>query len=93
MYNCESSLDAPACETMKDIARLLMYAVGSLGVIYLLIVLGSRESISGYTLLPLALLLVVIVPAAIGVAAARRERMRREAGRGGRLKGRDAGAP
>jgi ABC-type proline/glycine betaine transport system permease subunit len=91
IYNGPSSLDAAASDSMKDVVRLLIYAAGSVGIIYILVVLGRQESVSGYTLLPLAVLLVVVVPVAIGIAAARRERMRREAAHNERR--RDAGTP
>ena len=75
---------------MKDLARFALYGVGSLSVILLLIGLAN-DSISGYTLLPLALVLIVAVPVAVGIAMARRERSRREIESGKRLNGPDAG--
>jgi ABC-type proline/glycine betaine transport system permease subunit len=67
---------------MKDIVRFALYAAGSLTVILLLIRL-AKESVSGYTLLPLALVLIIVVPVVVGIAAARRERLRRDVGNGG----------
>jgi hypothetical protein len=76
---------------MKEVTRLLIYTVGSLAVIWLLIELAGRDHLSGYALLPLALVLVVIAPIAAGIAMARRERTRRAAE--GTDHGRDAGKP
>jgi hypothetical protein len=61
---------------MREFARLLIYATVGLGMIWLLIELAGREQVSGYALLPLALVLVVVVPLVLGIVMARRERMR-----------------
>jgi hypothetical protein len=78
---------------MKDVARLLIYGTVSLAVIWLLVELAGREAVSGYELLPLALLLVVVVPLVLGVVMARRERARSASAGGERPKGQDAGKP
>ncbi len=63
---------------MKELARMMVYTIGAVSVIFIMIWLTRQEGLSGNFMVSVAVLLIIIIPITLGVIMARRERQQRE---------------
>jgi ABC-type proline/glycine betaine transport system permease subunit len=63
---------------MKDLLRLLVYGGGAAAVIGLLSLLATDRLVSANTLVVISVLLVIVLPVALGILLGRRERLQRD---------------
>ncbi len=57
---------------------MMVYTIGAVSVIFIMIWLTRQEGLSGNFMVSVAILLIIIIPIALGVILARRERQQRE---------------
>lgn len=63
---------------MKDLLRLLIYGGGAALVIFLLSLLATDRLVSANMLVAISVLLVIVLPVALGIMLGRRERLQRD---------------
>jgi RsiW-degrading membrane proteinase PrsW (M82 family) len=64
--------------SMRDLARMTAYTTGAIAVIFFMIWLTRQKGLSDNFMVVVAVLLTIIIPVALGVIFARRERQQRE---------------